>query len=45
MKKGENGKMSELVDKYNRKSFVVKEKKYIILVVKIVVGALFISLN
>ncbi len=31
--------MSELVNKYNRKSLAVKEKKYIIPVVKIVVGA------
>ncbi len=34
--------MSELVDKYDRKSFTAKEKKYIISIIKIVVGALFI---
>ena len=40
MKKGENGKMSELIDKYDKKSLVVKKKKYTVPVVKIVVGAL-----
>ncbi len=40
MKKGENDKMSELINKYNRKLFAVKEKKYIILVVEVVIGAL-----
>ena len=37
--------MSELIDKYDRKLLTVKEKKYIIPVVKIAVGALSISLN
>ena len=37
--------MSELVNKYNKKSFTVKEKKYIIPVIKTAVGALSISLN
>ena len=32
--------MSELVDKYDKKLFIIKEKKYIIPVVKIAVGAL-----
>jgi len=45
MKKRENDKMSELVNKYDRKSLTVKEKKYIIPVVKIVVGALSVSLS
>ncbi len=37
--------MSKLVDKYDRKSFIVKKKKYIIPVVKTVVGALSTLLN
>ena len=41
MKKKENDKMSELVNKYNRKPLTVKEKKYTIPVVKIAVGAPF----
>ncbi len=45
IKKGENDKMSELVNKYDRKLFVIKEKKYIIPVVKIIVGALSAPLN
>ncbi len=45
MKKRENGKMSELVNKYDRKLLVVKEKKYTISVVKIVVGASSTSLS
>ena len=40
IKKGENDKMSELVNKYDRKLFIVKEKKYIVLVVEVIVGAL-----
>ncbi len=32
--------MSELINKYDRKLLTVKEKKYTILVVKIVIGAL-----
>ena len=40
MKKGENDKMSELIDKYDRKLFIVKEKKYTVPVVEIAVGAL-----
>jgi len=40
MKKRENDKISELVDKYDRKLLAVKKKKYIIPVVKIAVGAL-----
>ena len=31
--------MSELIDKYDRKLFIVKEKKYIIFVVEVAVGA------
>ncbi len=45
MKKEENGKMSELINKYDRKLLTVKEKKYIIPVVKVVVGALSASLS
>ena len=45
IKKGENDKMSELIDKYDKKLFIVKKKKYIIPVVKIAVGALSTSLN
>ncbi len=45
MKKRENDKMSELVDKYDRKLLIIKEKKYIVSVVKIVVGALSTSLS
>ncbi len=40
MKKGENDKMSELIDKYDRKPLIIKEKKYTIPVVKIIVDAL-----
>ena len=40
MKKRENDKINDLVDKYDRKPLTVKEKKYIIFIVKIVVGAL-----
>src|SRR6266536_3586413 len=43
IKKKENGKMSELINKYDRKSLVVKKKKYTVPVVKIVVGALSAS--
>ncbi len=37
IKKKKSDKMSELVDKYDKKSFAVKKKKYIILIVKVVV--------
>ncbi len=37
--------MSELINKYDRKLFTVKEKKYIVPVIKIIVGALFTSLS
>ena len=40
IKKRENGKINELIDKYDRKLLAVKEKKYIIPVIKVVVGAL-----
>ncbi len=43
MKKGENDKMSELMDKYDRKLFIVKEKKYIIFIIEIIIGALSTS--
>ena len=43
MKKGENDKMSELVDKYDRKLLTVKEKKYIIFIIEIIIGALSTS--
>ncbi len=39
MKKGENDKISELINKYDKKSLAVKEKKYTIPVVKIAIGA------
>ncbi len=45
IKKKENDKMSELINKYDKKPLTVKEKKYIIPVVKIVVGALSTSLS
>ena len=45
MKKRENDKMSELINKYDRKPLAVKEKKYIIPVVKVVVGASSTSSN
>ncbi len=45
MKKGENDKMSELVDKYDRKLLVVKEKKYIISVVKVAIDASSVPLS
>ncbi len=45
MKKEKKNKMSELIDKYNRKPLTVKEKKYIIPVIEVAVGALSISLN
>ena len=32
--------MSELINKYDRKPLIIKEKKYIIFVVKIIIGAL-----
>ncbi len=37
--------MSELVDKYDKKPLTVKEKKYIVPVVEIIIGALSTSLN
>ena len=40
MKKGENDKISELMNKYDRKLLIVKEKKYTIPVIKIVIDAL-----
>ncbi len=45
MKKKENGKMSELINKYDKKPLIVKKKKYIIPVVKIIVGASSTSSN
>jgi len=45
IKKGENDKINELVDKYDRKLLVVKEKKYIVPVVEIIIGALSAPLN
>ncbi len=45
MKKGENDKISELMNKYDRKLLIVKEKKYTIPVVKIAVGAPFTPSN
>jgi len=45
IKKRENDKINELVDKYDRKLLIIKEKKYIVSVVKIVVGALSTSLS
>ena len=45
IKKGENNKMSVLINKYDRKSLIVKKKKYIVSVVKIIVGAPSTSLN
>jgi len=41
MKKRENNKINKLIDKYDRKLFIVKEKKYTVPVVEVVVGALF----
>ncbi len=40
IKKRENDKINELMNKYDRKLFTVKEKKYTIPVVKITVDAL-----
>ncbi len=40
MKKRKNDKIIELINKYNRKSFIIKEKKYVIPVVEVVVDAL-----
>ena len=40
IKKRENDKISELMNKYDRKSLAVKEKKYIIPVLEAAVGAL-----
>ena len=45
IKKRKNDKISELINKYDRKLLNVKEKKYIIPVVKVVVGALSASLS
>ncbi len=45
MKKGENDQISELINKYDRKLFAVKEKKYSIPVVEVVVGASPTPLN
>ena len=45
IKKRKNDKMSELINKYDRKLFTIKEKKYIVLVVKIVIGASSTLLN
>ena len=39
MKKGENDKMSELINKYDKKLLTVKKKKYIIPVVEATIGA------
>jgi len=39
IKKRENDKISELIDKYDRKPLTVKEKKYTIPVVKIIIDA------
>ena len=43
MKKRENDKISELINKYDKESLTVKEKKYIIPVVEVVIGALSTS--
>ncbi len=40
IKKRKNDKISELVNKYNRKPLAVKKKKYTVPVTKVVVGAL-----
>ncbi len=40
IKKRKNDKISELINKYDKKPLTVKEKKYIILVVEIIIGAL-----
>jgi len=45
IKKGENDKINELINKYDKKLFIVKEKKYTVFVVKVVVGALFTPLS
>ncbi len=37
--------MSKLMDKYHRKPLTVKEKKYIIPVIEVAVGALFTLSN
>ncbi len=37
--------MSELVDKYDKKSFIVKEKKYTVPVVEVIVDALSAPLS
>ena len=39
IKKGENDKISELIDKYDRKLLTVKKKKYIISIVEVVIDA------
>jgi len=39
MKKRENDKMNELVDKYDKKLFTVKEKKYTVFIVEVAVDA------
>ena len=43
IKKRENDKISELINKYDKKLLTVKEKKYIIPVVEVVIGALSTS--
>ncbi len=45
IKKRENDKINKLIDKYDRKSLIVKEKKYIIPVVKTAIGALSTPLS
>ena len=45
IKKRKNDKISELINKYDRKLFTVKKKKYTIPVVEVVVGALSTSSN
>ena len=45
IKERKNDKISELINKYDKKPLAVKEKKYIIPVVKVVVGAPSTPLN
>jgi len=45
IKKRENDKINELINKYDRKLLIVKEKKYTIPVVKVIVGAPFTPSN
>ena len=45
IKKRENGKISELINKYDRKLLTVKKKKYTVPVVKVAVGASSVPSN